>query len=286
MRILITGGAGMLSRALLAELPTRGHEVVALDRRGLDITDPAAVGETIAALRPDVVIQGAAYTDVDGSEAREDYARLVNADATRTAARACKLVGARLVYPSTDYVFDGSARRPYLPGDQARPINAYGRTKLLGERAALEFDDALVVRVAWLYGPEKRSFIRTMIEKARAIDAGEPGGLRVVSDQTGAPTWTRDAASMIAGLLERRVPAGIYHATGVGAVRRDDLAREALRLAGLGHVPVESVGFGDFPSPATRPAFTVLDMQATQAILGPLPPWNDRLAQAILEGAF
>ena len=276
----------MLARALERTLVERGHEVVALDRRALDVTDAAAVGERLAAVRPDVVVHGAAYTDVDGSEAREEYARLVNADSARNVARACSALGARFVYPSTDYVFDGSARRPYRPDDHPRPINAYGRSKLLGERAATEADDYLIVRVSWLYGAERPGFIRGVVERARRIAAGADDRLRVVSDQTGAPTWTVDAARMIAALLEQHVPNGIYHATGVGGVRRDELAREALRLAGLTGVSVESVPSSELPTPATRPVYSVLDMQATQAILGSMAPWNERLAEAMRLGAY
>lgn len=286
MRILITGGAGMLARALLAELSGRGHETVALDRRALDVTDAAAVGEVVGGLRPDVVIQCAAYADVDGSEAREEYARLINADSARTAAWACSSVGARFVYPSTDYVFDGSGTRPYRTTDVPRPISAYGRSKLLGERAAAEAEDFLVVRTAWLYGPERRGFVRGIVERARRVAAGEPGPLRVVDDQRGAPTWTPSAAALIAGLIERRVPKGIWHATNAGSVTRYELALEALRLAGLADVPVEPVGSEEFAAPAPRPRYSVLDLSQTEAVLGPVRPWDDALAEAIGSGAY
>ena len=286
MRVVLTGGAGMLARALHTAHAERGHEAIALDRRALDVTDAAAVGETLAALRPDVVIHCAAYTDVDGSEAREPYARLINADSARIAAHACTRLGARFVYPSTDYVFDGSAGRPYRPDDVPRPINAYGRSKLHGERAAAEAADWMIVRVAWLYGPERRGFIRDMIGRARKIDESGGPALRVVADQTGTPTWTRSAASIIARLLELSVPNGVYHATDVGAVTRFELAREALRLAGLEHVPIEPVPSAEFFAAATRPRYSALDTSATAALLGPLPSWRASLAEAIATGAY
>lgn len=287
MRILITGAGGMLAQALRAELPARGHEVIALDRSGLDVTDPAAVGEAVAGARPEAVIQCAAYTDVDGAEAREEYAREVNAVATRTLARACAQARARLVYPSTDYVFDGSATRPYRPTDPTRPINAYGRSKMLGEQAALENADALVVRTSWLYGAGGRNFVRTMIERGRAIRAaGVEGPLRVVDDQRGSPTWTGALAPAIVRLLEQAAPAGVYHATCTGETTWYGLAVEALKLAGLDDVDVVPVTTEAFPRPAPRPRYSVLDVSATEWIVGTLAAWRDGLAQAVESGSF
>lgn len=277
----------MLARALLDVLPERGHEVIALDRRGLDVTDAAGIGQTLAAIRPHAVLHCAAYADVDGSEAREEYARLVNAESTLTLARACDAIGARLVYPSTDYVFDGSATRPYRPDDVPRPINAYGRTKLLGERATRISKEGIVVRIAWLYGPERRGFIRGVIEHARRFTAGQGAPLRIVADQVGRPTSTGVAANAIAGLLERRAPAGTYHATGSGPeVSRYDLARAALELAELGDVPVEPVSSEEFAAPAPRPRWSVLDLASTEAVIGPLPDWRETLGEAVRSGQY
>lgn len=287
MNVLITGANGMLARALRACLPERGHDVISLDRRGLDVTDTGAVDEAIARIRPDAVIQCAAYTDVDGAEAREEYAREVNAVATRTLARACAAAGARVVYPSTDYVFDGSGTRPYRPTDEPRPINAYGRSKRLGERAAAEAGDCLVVRTAWLYGDGGRNFVRTMIDRGRAIERGDVDGpLRVVDDQRGAPTWTHALAVAIAQLLEADAPSGVWHATNAGETTWYGLAREALRLAGLDDVPIEPVTSDAFPRPAPRPRYSVLDLAATEAVIGPLPGWRESLRAAIESGAY
>lgn len=277
----------MLARALFAELPGRGHEVVALDRSALDVTDARAFMDTTASLRPDVVIQCAAYTNVDGSEAREDYARLINAEATHTAARACNLVGARLVYPSTDFVFDGSAQRPYQPGDAPRPINAYGRSKLQGERAATEADDWMIVRVAWLYGPERAGFVRSMLDRARRIASGASDGPLRITDEVGRPTWTRTAARSIAALLEYRAGSAVHHVTGAGdPVSRHELIRTALGYAGLPDELVEPVSPETFGRAATRPRYTALDLSLTEALVGRLPDWRDDLRLAIAEGAY
>lgn len=288
MRILITGGSGMLANALAAELPRRGHEAVALGRSELDVTDASRAGEIIAGARPDAVIHCAAYTDVDGAEAREEYARIVNGDAAGTVARACALAGARFVYPSTDYVFDGSGTTPYQTDSAPRPINAYGRSKLAGERATLESGgNAMVVRTSWLYGDGGRNFVRTILERARAIERGEVAGpLRVVDDQRGRPTWTHSLAGLIAGLLERDAPAGVYHATDAGEATWYGFAAEALRLAGLDGVPIEPVTSDAFPRPAPRPRYSVLDLERTEAIVGPLRDWRDALARAIEAVAY
>jgi dTDP-4-dehydrorhamnose reductase len=202
-------------------------------------------------------------------------------------ARACDAVGARVVYPSTDYVFDGSATRPYRPDDVPRPINAYGRSKLLGERAVRIARDGLIVRIAWLYGPERSSFVRAIVERARRLAEGGGAPLRVVADQVGRPTSTRVAAEAIAGLLERRAPAGVYHATGAGPeVTRHDLARAALEAAGLAQVPTVPVTSEEFAAAAARPRYSVLDLTATEALLGPLPDWRGSLRDAIAHGLF
>ena len=262
MRILLTGAGGMLARAVRREFEERDHEVVALDRPALDVTDAVAVERTIRSVRPDAVIQCAAYTAVDDAEREEARAHLVNAEATRHVARACRAVGARLVYPSTDYVFDGRGREPYRPDHPTAPINAYGRSKLAGEDAAREAGEYLVVRTSWLYGAGGKNFVATMIELGRA---GRP--LRVVDDQRGSPTWTGTLAAVFADLLEREAPAGVYHACNRGETTWYGLAREALRLAGI-EVEITPVTTAEFPRPAVRPAYSGLDCGAPEAGVG------------------
>jgi len=270
----------MLARALIPELERRGHEVIGLGRDALDVTDADAVERAVREWVPDVVVQCAAYTRVDDAETDEATAFAVNAEGTRNVARACRAVGARLVYPSTDYVFDGGASSPYRPDHPTAPLNAYGRSKLAGEAAAREAGDWIIARTSWLYGAGGRNFVSTILR--RALE-GTP--LRVVDDQRGTPTWTGTLAVTLAGLLEADVPSGIYHTTGRGETTWYGFAREALRLAGIDAdiVPVPTEAF---PTPARRPRYSVLDCSSTEEVVGPLPHWHDALGAAIAEGGL
>ncbi|MEX1183631.1 MAG: dTDP-4-dehydrorhamnose reductase [Gemmatimonadota bacterium] len=277
MKVVLTGAGGMLARALIHTLQARRHECVPLDRAALDVTDAAAVLSTITAERPAVVIQCAAYTAVDEAERDEARAFAVNAAGTANVAVACIDVGARLVYPSTDYVFDGSAAHPYPPDHATSPLNAYGRSKLAGEVAA-RAADALVVRTSWLYGKGGRNFVRTMLQRARN---GQP--LRVVDDQRGAPTATSDLAAMILLLLERGAAAGTYHATNAGETTWFGLASAALDAAGITAdlIPVDSSAF---VVAAARPRYSVLDCSATYALTGAARDWRAALVAEIEDG--
>lgn len=275
MRVLVTGAGGMLARAVREEFARRGHDVVALDRAALDVTDEAAVRRALHEHRPAAVLHCAAYTRVDDAEAEEALAFAVNAEAARHVARACREVGARFVYPSTDYVFDGRAATPYHPEAPTSPLNAYGRSKRAGEAAAAEAGDHLVVRTSWLFDGRGRNFVTTILERARR---GER--LRVVEDQRGSPTWAGTLAWILAGLLERRAPSGIYHAANRGETTWYGLAAEALRLVGV-PAEVEPVTSAEFPRPAARPAYSVLDCSTTEAVVGPIPRWEDALAGAL-----
>jgi dTDP-4-dehydrorhamnose reductase len=278
MRVLVTGSRGMLAQAVRAELARRGHDVVAPDESGLDVTRSEVVDRVVDEVAPDAVVQCAAYTAVDRAEEHEEEATRVNADGTAIVAHACRRVGARFVYPSTDYVFDGTADRPYPPDARPSPLNAYGRSKLAGEVAAREADRAFIVRTSWLYGAGGPNFVSAILKKARA---GER--LRVVADQQGAPTWTADLARVFLDLLERDAAPGIYHATNGGQTTWHGFAREALRLAGL-PADVDAISTEDMPRPAARPRYSVLDCSATEAIVGPMRPWQDALEAALAEG--
>jgi dTDP-4-dehydrorhamnose reductase len=278
MKVLVTGAGGMLARALLHELVSRGHEAAGFHRYELDVTSADAVSAAIEGLRPDAVVQCAAYTKVDDAESHEALAFAVNADATANVARACRSVGARLVYPSTDYVFNGSAAAPYTPDTPVSPINVYGRSKLAGEVAARGAGDALVVRTSWLYGPGGRNFVDTIVARARA---GAP--LRVVNDQRGAPTATPDIARMMVLLLERDAPAGIYHATNAGETTWYGLACAALDLAGV-DAQIEPCRSAEFVTAARRPMYSVLDCSGTYEMTGPAPHWREALAAVLKEG--
>lgn len=273
MRVLITGGGGMLAQALAPALRNQDHEVLSLRRAELDITDSAAVAKTIRGYSPDVVVQCAAYTAVDAAESDHEDAFRVNAEATGHVARECQRVGGLFVYPSTDYVFPGVAMHPYRPDDPTGPINAYGRSKLAGEQAALEAGTALIVRTSWLYGAGGGNFVDTISRLARERDH-----IEVVSDQRGRPTWTISLASALTRLIEMRA-AGIFHVTDVGEpVTWFELAREILRIQGLDRaiVPISTAAFG---RPARRPPFSVLDCSKTEGVLQyALRHWRDSLS--------
>jgi dTDP-4-dehydrorhamnose reductase len=277
MRILVTGAGGMLAQALVPALAARAHDVVALKRAELDVTDANAVRRRIGEEMPDAVVQCAAYTAVDAAESDAEGALLVNAEATRYVAEACHRVGARLVYPSTDYVFRGDGARPYRPDGPTAPINVYGRSKWEGERAAAECADHLVVRTSWLFGSGGPNFVDTIRAAARTRDH-----LDVVDDQTGRPTWTVELAAVLADLIEGAAP-GIYHATGGGdPVTWYGFARHVLETSGSS-TPVRPVPTSAFPRPAPRPRYSVLDCSPTERILGrPMANWRDAVRAYIL----
>lgn len=277
MRILVTGAAGLLGSEVVAEARARGHEVLAADRAVLDVTDGEAAARLFADWRPGAVIHCAAWTAVDRAEEEPEEAMRVNRDGTAAVAAAASDAGAWLVAISTDYVFDGTGTVPYLPHDPTGPRSAYGRTKLEAERAALASDPcALVVRTSWLYGEGGRNFVSAMLERGAR---GEP--LRVVDDQRGRPTWGRNAAAVTLDLLHRRAR-GVWHVADGGEATWLELAREAFRLAGLS-VPLAPVSTADWGAPAPRPAYSVLDVGGTEALLGRrMQDWREALA-AFLE---
>ncbi|MFB3820397.1 MAG: dTDP-4-dehydrorhamnose reductase, partial [Candidatus Methylomirabilales bacterium] len=273
MRILVTGAKGQLGVELLRSLAPLG-EVVGRDLPELDIVRPAAAG-AVAALAPDCVVHAAAATDVDGCERDPALAMAVNGDGTRHVAEGCRRAGARLVYLSTDFVFDGAKRTPYLEDDPPAPLSAYGRSKLEGERAAQRVPDWCIVRTAWLYGPHGRNFVKAILRKAAA---GER--LRVVHDQVGSPTYAPDLAAAIARLVAGKL-AGTYHVTNAGACSWYEFAREILRQAGLA-VPVQPIDTRTLDRPAPRPAYSVLAHAALErAGLPPMRPWREALADML-----
>ncbi|MFI9648639.1 dTDP-4-dehydrorhamnose reductase [Streptomyces sp. NPDC052040] len=284
---LVTGAEGMLGRDVRAELATDPDAEVTAPGRGLlDITDPDAVRAAVDGHR--VVVNCAAWTDVDGAERSEAAATAVNGTAVRHLARACADTGALLLHLSTDYVFPGDARLPYPEDAPTAPVNAYGRSKREGERAVAELlpDSGLVVRTAWLYGTHGRNFVATVLDLA-----ARRATLDVVADQHGQPTWSRALARQLAALgraaLAGRAPAGVYHGTASGSTTWYGLAREAFRLGGLDPERIRPVGSDKFPRPAARPAFGVLGHDRwARAGLAPLPRWDDQLAAALAAPPF
>jgi len=287
-RLLVTGAAGLLGTEVVAAARRRGHPVQASARADLDVTDREAVRGALAgaprADRPTAVVHCAAYTAVDGAEAEPELAERVNRDGAANVAAAAAEAGAWLVHVSTDYVFDGDARVPYPPDHPAAPRCVYGRTKLEGERAALASSpSALVMRTSWLYGVGGRNFVTAMIARGRAeaLAPGEPT-LRVVDDQRGRPTWARNTAEGILDLLGHRAR-GAWHVADGGEATWLELACEAFRLCGiatsLGAASTEAWG-----APAPRPAYSVLDIRATEALLGRTSMhWREALRRFLTE---
>lgn len=267
----------MLAHALLPELTRRGHEVVGLTRDELDVTDASAAQRRLASLRPDAVVQCAAYTAVDQAEIEIDAAFEVNAAGSERVAAACAAIGALYVYPSTDYVFGGDSLRPYQPGDPISPINAYGRSKAEGERAAMLAGRTLIVRTSWLYGEGGRHFVDSITRLARDRES-----LQVVDDQIGRPTWTGSLARGLAALIEREIQ-GIHHLTNSGEpISWFEFAREILSLQDI-RTPLRPITSEEFVRPAPRPAYSVLDCHTTEAALGqPLEHWRAALGRYLV----
>jgi dTDP-4-dehydrorhamnose reductase len=271
---LVTGAGGQLGSALVARLAERGLPATGFDRR-LDVTDAAAVRSALEALRPAVVLNAAAYTDVDGCERDPARAKAVNAEAPAGLAAVCGELGARLVHVSTDYVFDGRGSLPLPEEAPVGPLSEYGRSKLGGERAVLQASPAfLVARTSWVFG-RGRNFIRSVCARAAAVrDDPAKGPLRVVEDQVGSPTWAEDLARGLLALVERGAR-GLYHLANRGAASRYELARFALDAAGFPDLEIQSVRTVDFPLPAQRPLYTVLDCGRAAQRGVRLPPWTE-----------
>ncbi|MFC4011041.1 dTDP-4-dehydrorhamnose reductase [Nonomuraea purpurea] len=252
MRWLITGAGGMLAADVLDRTALTGESVLGLGRSELDLCDKRAVRDFVSAYRPRVVVNCAGWTAVDAAETHEDEALAINGHAVRWLAEACDRAGARLVHVSTDYVFDGAGATPYLEDSPPGPLNAYGRTKLAGERAALEYGH-YVVRSAWLYGAAGGNFVRTMIRLAR-----EQVPVDVVDDQRGQPTWAADLADFIVRLAQSDLPAGVYHGTSAGETTWCGFAKEIFTLLGEDADLVRPVPTSAVLRPARRPANSVL----------------------------
>ena len=275
---LITGAGGMLGRDLAALLAAEGERVAGFGRAELDITDAAAAGRAVARHKPDIVVNCAAWTAVDDAEAHEDSARDVNGRAVGYLAAACADHRATLVQVSTDYVFDGLADKPYAEDHPPAPRTAYGRTKLAGERAARSTlpGNAYVVRTAWLYGAHGPSFVRTMLNRARAASP-----VSVVDDQRGQPTWTVDVARQVLALITAQAPAGIYHATSSGETTWFGLARDVYALAGADPALVTPTSTAAYPRPAPRPAYSSLGHDGWLAAgIEPIGDWREALERA------
>ena len=252
MKILITGSNGMLGHDLKEVLQSK-HELILTTSKTLDITDKEHTMDFICEMKPDVVINSAAYTDVDGCEENQDIAYAVNGEGVRNLALACKEIDCPLVHVSTDYVFNGKNDRPWVEDDEIGPISIYGKSKRKGEEAILEIlDKYFIVRTAWLYGINGKNFPKTMLELAKSHPE-----ITVVYDEVGTPTYTPDLAYGISQLIESDCY-GIYHLTNSGSCSWCEFARYIFEVADL-DVKVIPVTASEFARPAPRPSYSVLE---------------------------
>jgi dTDP-4-dehydrorhamnose reductase len=260
----------MLGLDVVRAAEAAGHEVIALPRGGLDITDRAAVERAVSAEGPEAIVNCAAWTDVDGAEEQEAAAHTVNAAGAGHVAGAAAAAGVRLVHVSTDYVFDGRADRPYVESAVTSPMSAYGRTKLAGERAVAEAGGRpVIVRSAWLFGVGGGNFVATMLALADGRDH-----VSVVTDQIGSPTWTGHLAPALVALAEQQQQ-GLMHVAGSGACSWHELASEAFRRAGVA-CEVRETTTAAMPRPAPRPAYSALGSDRQDAPR--LPDWREGVA--------
>jgi dTDP-4-dehydrorhamnose reductase len=277
VRTVVAGAHGMLGRDLVEACVGRGQEVFALSRAELDVTDAAMCEEVLAVLHPDAVLNCAAWTDVDGAESDEEGAMLVNDAGAGNLAAAAANHGARIAYVSSDYVFNGEKEEPYVESDIPEPISAYGRSKASGETSTAYANDRhMVVRSSWLFGTRGGNFVETMLRIAR-----EQPEVIVVSDQVGAPTYTRHLAAALAELIETD-QYGIHHVAAAGKCSWFDFAQEIFDIEGC-DCRVMAGTTAMLGRPAPRPAFSVL---GTERHGGPvLPPWTEGIRQYLRERA-
>ncbi|MGA0563456.1 dTDP-4-dehydrorhamnose reductase [Ancylobacter sp. VNQ12] len=285
MSLLLLGAGGQVGREIAALAHARGTSLIALDRAGADITDAASIERAIAAHKPDVVINAAAYTAVDRAESEPELAYRINAEAPGLIAASCARHGAALIHISTDYVFDGSKRGAYVESDPVAPLGVYGASKEAGERAVRErLDRHVIARTSWVYGVHGANFLKTMLRLAATRDR-----LTVVADQKGCPTAARDIAeglTVAAAALQAGKPvAGTYHLAGSGVMTWHGFARAIVERAAIHTgrpVEVAAITTADYPTPARRPANSQLSSELFAATFGfRAAPWQQRAAEVV-----
>ena len=278
MKILVTGAKGQLGREAVLALRAAGEDVIGIDREELDISRPAQVTAGIAAHGADWVINCAAYTQVDRAEEQREQAFLVNRDGARAVAEGVKRYGGGLLHLSTDFIFGGEQSHPYREDDAAAPLGVYGQSKWEGERAVREvLPGAIVLRTAWVYGEHGNNFVKTMLRLAAERDE-----LRVVDDQVGTPSWTGDIVTAMQTLINKDA-SGIYHFTNEGVASWYDFAEEIVTRARQLGLPVKAkqvipIPSAAYPTPAKRPAYSVLSKEKIRSVLDyPIPHWRESL---------
>ncbi len=286
MKVLVTGVRGQLGHDVVDELCRRGHTPIGVDIEEMDITDAESVDRVMRDTSPDAVIHCAAWTAVDAAEDAEnlDTVRRVNADGTAHIARACRALGCKMMYISTDYVFDGEGTRPWEPDDERHPLNVYGETKCAGEVAVeTTLDNYFIVRIAWVFGVNGKNFIKTMLNLGKTRDA-----LTVVADQVGSPTYTYDLSRLLVDMIETE-KYGRYHATNEGLCSWYEFACEIFRQAAkinprYAAVQVSPVTSDAYPAKAKRPSNSRMSKEKlSDAGFERLPAWQDALARYLTE---
>ena len=272
MKVLVTGAKGQLGRDLMNELERQGLEGIGVDVEEMDITDPEKCRSVIGRAGADAVIHCAAYTAVDAAEDQAELCRRINGEGTRNVAEACRDAGVKLMYISTDYVFDGQGTRPWEPDDERAPLNVYGQTKYEGELAIEELlDRYYIIRIAWVFGAAGKNFIKTMLRLGK-----EKGAVSVVDDQVGSPTYTYDLARLLVDMVQTE-HYGRYHATNEGECSWYEFACEIFRQAGL-KVQVTPVSSEAFAARSKRAANSRMSKEKlTEKGFVRLPDWQDAL---------
>lgn len=278
MKVLVTGTKGQLGYDVVNELEKRGHTAVAVDIEEMDITDAVSVERVITEAEVEAVIHCAAYTAVDAAEDNVEICRRVNAEGTENIAKVCKKLDLKMIYISTDYVFDGEGERPWEPDDERHPLNVYGQTKYEGELAVEKYlEKYFIVRIAWVFGVNGKNFIKTMLKLSETHEE-----LNVVDDQVGSPTYTYDLAVLLVDMVESD-KYGRYHATNEGICTWYEFAKEIFRQAGV-EVKVNPVTSDMFPAKAKRPKNSRMSKEKLDANgFHRLPTWQDALERYLSE---
>ena len=279
MRVLVTGVKGQLGHDVMDELAAKGIEGIGVDVEEMDITDAAACEKVITEAKPDAVIHCAAYTAVDAAEDNVELCRKVNAEGTRNIAKVCKALDIKMMYISTDYVFNGEGLRPWEPDDHREPLNVYGLTKYEGEIAVEQnLEKYFIVRIAWVFGVNGKNFIKTMLRLGQ-----ERGAVSVVNDQIGSPTYTYDLSKLLVAMIQTD-KYGRYHATNEGLCSWYEFACEIFRAAGM-DVKVTPVHSDEYPAAkAKRPMNSRMSKEKlTENGFERLPEWKDAVARYLKE---
>ncbi len=279
MKFLVTGVGGQLGYDVMKELKKRNYFAVGVDSAEMDVTSITAVEDTFNNIKPNVVIHCAAWTAVDAAESNIDECFLVNATGTENVVNACKKAGAKLIYISTDYVFDGNGTVPWKTDDAVNPLNVYGASKYAGEQAVLSYEKSFVVRTAWVFGKNGRNFVKTVLKLARSNNE-----LNFVNDQIGTPTYTADLARLLVDMAETD-KYGIYHATNEGGyISWYDFTKQILKECSINDVVVNPVPSSQFKTAAKRPFNSRLDKSKLLANgFKPLPDWQNALKRYLIE---